>query len=382
MSDVTPFVVPQVNVNDDTVLLVRWSVPQHAAVAAGDIVCEVETSKATSEVIADRSGVLVQTVSPPARVAVGEAIGAIAPSAEAAVAYVAARAAVQPASTVATPAATPKARAAAARHGVSLDAIAQAGVRGTIKESDVERFVGGRSQRPRGGGLPAGLAKYVESIGPMPAFDAAVATALRQATERLILTTVDAECRLIAANDVIRRGLTAGRMLSLLHLTIAAVGRALPRHPRLMSVVYDGTIYQYRAVDVAFVARTPDGRLFTPVVRGANLLDVDAVAKICQSETMRVMRGEVRVSELEGACFTISHVPAGRTTRVAAIPGSGQSAVLGVSPEHPSIDTVDGAVVARPSATLTLAYDHALCDGVYAAAFLDEVIAELERPVQ
>jgi pyruvate dehydrogenase E2 component (dihydrolipoamide acetyltransferase) len=352
-------------------------------VAAGDIVCEVETSKATSEVVADRSGVLVQTISPPARVAVGGAIGAIAPSAEAAHAYAAARAAVQPASAVATTlAATPRARTAAARHGVSLDAIAQAGVRGTIKERDVERFVGGRSQRPRDGGLPAGLAKYVESAGPMPAFDAAVAAALRQTTERLILTTIDAECRLTAVHDVIRRALTAGRMLSVLHLTIAAVGRALPRHPRLMSVAYDGTIYQYRAVDVAFVARTPDGRLFTPVVRGANLLDVDAVATICQAETMRVMRGEVRVGELEGACFTISHVPVGRTTRVAAIPGSGQSAVLGVSAEHQSIDAVDGELVARPSATLTLAYDHALCDGIYAATFLAEVIADLERPVQ
>ena len=44
MDHVTPLVVPQVNVNDDTVLLVRWSVAQHGTVSAGDLVCEVETS--------------------------------------------------------------------------------------------------------------------------------------------------------------------------------------------------------------------------------------------------------------------------------------------------------------------------------------------------
>src|SRR5476649_1238014 len=91
MDQVTPLVVPQVNVNDDTVLLVRWSVAQHAQVSAGDLVCEVETSKATSEVLAGRSGVLVQTAAPPARVRIGDAIGAIGTTREAVVAYLAAQ---------------------------------------------------------------------------------------------------------------------------------------------------------------------------------------------------------------------------------------------------------------------------------------------------
>ena len=92
------------------------------------------------------------------------------------------------------------------------------------------------------------------------------------------------------------------------------------------------------------------------------------------------MRGTVKAEELEGACFTISHVPVGRTTRVAALPSFGQSAVLGVSAERQSIELVDGAVVERPLVTFTLSYDHSLCDGVYAATFLDELTSDLERP--
>jgi pyruvate/2-oxoglutarate dehydrogenase complex dihydrolipoamide acyltransferase (E2) component len=84
MDQVTPLVVPQVNVNDDTVLLVRWSVAPHARVAAGELVCEVETSKASAEVTADRAGVLVQSAAPPIRVRIGETIGAIGPTREAA----------------------------------------------------------------------------------------------------------------------------------------------------------------------------------------------------------------------------------------------------------------------------------------------------------
>jgi pyruvate dehydrogenase E2 component (dihydrolipoamide acetyltransferase) len=369
MDQVTPLVVPQVNVNDDTVLLVRWSVAPHARVAAGELVCEVETSKASAEVTADRAGVLVQSAAPPIRVRIGETIGAIGPTREAAEAYLAAAAAPAPRAEAAVNA-TPKARALAARHGVSLDAVARSGVQGTIKESDIQRLIG-----------PPGLGEYVEHAGTIPAFDAAVAANLRRSAGQLILASVDADCDLTAANALVQRGLAAGRMVSLLHLVIAAAGRVLPRFPRLTTIAYGGAFYRYRAVDLAFVARTPDGRLFTPVIRSADRLDLDAIAKACQVETLRMMRGALRAEELEGACFTISFVPVGKTTRVVALPSFGQSAILGVSAERRSVAIVDGAVVECPLVTLTLNYDHAVCDGVYAATFLAQLSAEVERPI-
>jgi pyruvate/2-oxoglutarate dehydrogenase complex dihydrolipoamide acyltransferase (E2) component len=384
MSAVTPLVVPQVNVNDETVLLVRWSVAQHGNVSAGDVVCEVETSKATSEVTADRGGVLVQAASAPVRVRIGEEIGAIGPTHEAATAYLEAKAVPKAAAADGTVRATGKAMARAAREGVSLEAVARSGVHGTIKESDVQRFLeaqGAGAQTADGElQIPPGLAKYVELAGPIPAFDAAVAANLRRSTEHLILASVDADCRLTAAHGIIQQALAGGRMLSLLHLIIAAASRVLPRFPRLMSFAYEGALYRYRAVDIAFVARTPDGRLYTPVVRSADRANLEGIAKVCQAEMLRVMRGAVTVEELEGACFTISHVPVGRTTRVMALPSFGQSAILGVSAERPAIDLVDGAAVERPLVTLTLSYDHSLCDGVYAAGFLAELTTDLERP--
>jgi pyruvate/2-oxoglutarate dehydrogenase complex dihydrolipoamide acyltransferase (E2) component len=370
MEPITILVVPQVNVNDDTVLLVRWSVAQYARVAAGDVVCEVETSKASAEVIADRGGVLVQSAVAPVRVLIGEAIGLIGPSREVVEAHLAA--AVPPEAVAeSTMNATAKARALAARHGVSLDEVAQHGVHGTIKESDVRRFIG-----------PPGLTRFVEQAGAIPAFDAAVAANLRRSTEHLILASIDADCRLTAANAVIQKALAAGRMVSVLHLLVAAAGRVLPRFPRLMSFAYEGNIYRYRSVDIAFVARTADGRLFTPVVRSVDRLDVGGIAKACQAQTLYVMRGTVAAGDLEGACFTISHVPVAGTRRVVALPSFGQSAILGVSAVRPSLDLVDGAVVEQPIVTMTLSYDHALCDGIYAATFLGDLIAELERPVE
>ena len=373
MEGVVPLVVPQVNVNDEMVRLARWSVADGATVASGDAVCDVETTKAASEVTVTAGGVLVQAAAAGAQVAVGALIGAVGPTREAASAYLASL--VSPARSLDGTGATTKAAALAAKHGVSLAAVRASGVQGTIKESDVQRFVAAAAPA-----LPAGLSKFVEREGPMPAFDAAVAANLRRSAAHLILTSVDMDCRLTAAHAVIQEAQAAGRMVSLLHLIIAVTARVLPAFSRLTSFVWEGSIYRHTVVDVAFVARSSDGRLFTPVLRGAGTMSLGEIARAAQAAALRALRGTAQAEEFEGAAFTISQVPVPGTTRVVALPSFGQSAILGVSAERTSPVVLAGAVTAVPIVTLTLNYDHALCDGVYAATFLAAVVKELEAP--
>jgi len=371
METVTPLVVPQVNVNDETVRLVRWSALDGAIVAAGDAVCDIETTKAASEMTSDAGGVLVHSASAGDQVAVGAVIGAIGPTREAAAAFLAAR--VTAARPVAGSGATPKATALAAQHGVSLDQVRAAGVQGAIKESDVRRFIDASAPA-----LPAGLAKYFVHEGALPPFDAAVAGNLRRSTQGLILTSVDMDCRLGPAHQLIKDAQASGRMVSLLHLVIAAVGRALPAFPRLTSFVWEGSLYRHTAIDIAFVARSADGKLFTPVLRAVDQLSLADIAKASQAAALRAMRGSAKAEEFEGAAFTISQVLVPGTTRVVALPSFGQSAILGVSSERTAVAWVDGAAAAQPMVTFTLSYDHALCDGVYAASFLAELVTVLE----
>lgn len=373
MEKVFPLIVPQVNVNDDTVLLARWSVADGATVAAADVVCDVETTKAASELVAGAAGVLVQSAAAGSQVRVGATIGAIAATREAAAAFLAARLD-KHRSTEGT-GATPKAIALAAQHGVSLDDVRSAGAKGAIKEADVQRFVAASATA-----LPAGLARFMEREGALPAFDAAIATNLRRSTGQLIQASVDMNCRLTAVHKVIQDAHAAGRMVSALHLVIAATGRALPSFPRLTSFAWEGSIYRHKAIDIAFVARAQDGRLFTPVLRAADRLSVDEIAKTSQAMTMRAMRGSAKAEDLEGAAFTISQIPVPGTARVLALPSFGQSAILGVSAERVAADVVDGGIAAVPIVTLTLNYDHALCDGVYAASFLGALVKDLETP--
>ena len=376
----TPFIVPRLNVNDDTVLLVKWSVPQHAVVSAGQVVCEMETSKATSEVVIGHAGVLVQTIQPPSRVAVGDEIGVVGPSAESVAAYLSARTASPAASGPVQ--ATPRASVLAEQAGVSIEEVAASGVRGTVKESDVRRYVESRGSAAAPAvsrALPAGLEAYVTPAGRLSAVETAVAASLKRSIDHLIQTSVDADCDLANAQALMQTLLASGHMVSVLHVIVAAVGRALGKHPRLMSVAHEGDVYQYRSVDVAFVARTSDGRLYTPVIRGVDKADLSLIATTAQGLSLRVMRGTLSAADLEGGCFTVSHVAVAGTTRVAALPSFGQSAVLGVSAERKALRLVNGAVVERAVVTLTLTYDHTLCDGTYAASFLADVVAAVAQ---
>ena len=61
---------PRLNQNDDAVTLTRWLALDRSQVAAGQPVAEIETEKATAELVAGAAGLLLHAVDAGARVAV------------------------------------------------------------------------------------------------------------------------------------------------------------------------------------------------------------------------------------------------------------------------------------------------------------------------
>ena len=57
-----------------------------------------------------------------------------------------------------------------------------------------------------------------------------------------------------------------------------------------------------------------------------------------------------------------------------------EAAILGMGSLKPRAVVVDGAVVARPTMTLTCAFDHRIADGAQAAAFLTDLRGLIETP--
>jgi pyruvate dehydrogenase E2 component (dihydrolipoamide acetyltransferase) len=262
-----------------------------------------------------------------------------------------------------TIAATEKARALAQARGIDLAHVPASGA--TIKEADVARVLAER------GGANKSLADDVRMIfeGKTSPRQLRMARNLHEARQAGIFTTLSYTLDLRGPQRLIATELEAGRTASLLGVLLFALGKTLPEFPRLISVLSDDDIYRYRDVDIAFAVRSPEGDLSAPVVRRVDGLAIGDVARACARLIKSAMRGKLAADDVGGACFTVSLIPTPNVESFVALPMPLQSAILAVGAERSELSLSPAGVVARPVATATVPYDHAMCDGVYVAQF-------------
>ena len=353
---------PRLNANDDSVTLTRWLAADRATVAANAPVAEIETEKATAEVVAEVGGTLLHAADAGAKVPVGAPLGYVGSSLAAA--EQARRA--QPESPDVPRsrelAATAKARALAAARGVDLGDVRASGA--TIKEQDVARHVAERGTNDAMANDPR-----LVLVGEPSAHQLRVARDLRQAAQNGVFTTLSYRLDLRGPERMIAAELSAGRAVSLLAILLWALGRTLPAFANLLSAVERGKVFRYRDIDIAFAARSPAGELHAPVVRGVDRLDLADIARECARLSKSAMRGKLDAKDVGGACFTVSLIATPHVESFVALPPPFQSAILSLGASRQEIELAAAGPVARPVATATVTYDHALCDGVLVAEF-------------
>jgi pyruvate dehydrogenase E2 component (dihydrolipoamide acetyltransferase) len=365
---------PRLNQNDDTVTLTRWLALDHSEVVAGQAVAEIETEKATAELAADAAGLLVQAVGAGVHVPVGVPLAYVGRDLAAAER---ARQAHAPASAArglpVAIAATAKARALAQARGIDLARVPASGA--TIKEADVARVLAER------GGADKSLADDERMIfeGKASPRQLRMARNLREARQAGIFTTLAYTLDLRGPQRLIASEVESGRMASLLGVVLLALGKTLPEFPRLVSVLSDDGIYRYRDIDIAFAVRSADGDLSAPVVRRVDRLAIGDVARACARLTKSAMRGKLAADDTGGACFTVSLIPTPNVESFVALPAPLQSAILAVGAERAELVLSPAGVVARPVATATVTYDHAMCDGVYVAQLCESLNLALNQ---
>jgi pyruvate/2-oxoglutarate dehydrogenase complex dihydrolipoamide acyltransferase (E2) component len=353
---------PRLNANDDSVTLTRWLVADRSAVAAGAPLAEIETEKATTEVAAGIGGVLLHAVATGDAAPVGAPlayVGATLAAAEAARDAHAPSHAVDPAR---RPAATAKAQALAAARGVDIRQVRPSG--DTVKERDVARHLGAL-------GATAGAAPDPRLVlaGKTSPHQLRVARDLRAASRAGLFTTLAFRLDLRGPERTIASELAQGRAASLLAPLLHALGRTLPDFPALLGVRDGEILYRYRDIDIAFAVRSPAGDLHAPVVRHVDRRDLADIARECARLAKSAMRGKLDARDVSGACLAVSLIAIANVESFVALPMPLQAAILAVGATRQEIALTAAGPVARPVATATVTYDHALCDGAYVAEF-------------
>jgi pyruvate dehydrogenase E2 component (dihydrolipoamide acetyltransferase) len=170
-----------------------------------------------------------------------------------------------------------------------------------------------------------------------------------------------------------------GAKLSHTDFLIAAVARALEKHP-LVNASWTGEgIRLHPEINVGIAMAVDDG-VVVAAVPGANTKKLGEIAVMRRDLTERARGGKLRPADIIGATFTISNLGMYQVDSFTAIIVSPQAAILAVGRIADRVVAVDGKPGIRPMMTLTLSCDHRVFDGARAALFLNDLASALAEP--
>ncbi|KAB7754057.1 dihydrolipoamide acetyltransferase family protein [Mycolicibacterium mucogenicum] len=167
-------------------------------------------------------------------------------------------------------------------------------------------------------------------------------------------------------------------VLTLRLLTIAL------RHHREFNATWvpaehGASVHLHESVHLGIGVATSRG-LLVPVVRDAERLSTRDLAWAVDGLIRSARDGTLKPVELHGSTFTVSNFGALGLDEGVPVINYPEAAILGMGTLKPRAVVRDGEVVARPTMTLTCAFDHRIADGAGAAAFLGELRALIEAP--
>ncbi|MBN1834631.1 MAG: 2-oxo acid dehydrogenase subunit E2 [Spirochaetales bacterium] len=420
--------------------IVKWHKSEGDAVAQSELLCEVETDKATMEYESANEGTLLKILVPDGGQAkVGEPIAIVGSEGEDITALVeearqarpeaaepagaeaaveapgaqggpaVAPAAAAPAAPAAGPAAgglkaSPLARKLAAEMGVDLGTVRGSGPGGRIVKRDLEKV--GRGGAPSAARAPraAGAAGAAGIAGPAveaaAGFGAAVLRDERVPVsgkrkviaERLVKSKFSAPHYYLRMDIAVDALLEARRRLnerlgpqgkvSLNAFLLKLVAEALKRHPQVNASWEGDSILRHGSIDLGLAVALEDG-LITPVVRDCGSKGVLAIDRELSELVEKARSNRLAPEEYSGATFTVTSLGSAGILEFTAIINPPGSAILAVGRIHKApVVGDDDQIRVQSTMIVTLSCDHRVIDGAVGAAFLGGLKRMIENPIE
>ncbi|KAG6475709.1 hypothetical protein ZIOFF_064938 [Zingiber officinale] len=406
--------------------IARWLKKEGDKVSPGDVLCEVETDKATVEMECMEEGYLAKIIHGDGskEIKVGETIaitveeeGDIEKFKDYKVSESSGPTEVQPPSEPAqskkeeVPTKTdepkaaktdkvshhehrifssPLARKLAGDNNVSLSSIKGTGPDGRILKADVEDYLASQTK-----GVPAPV-KAKESIGAQALGYVDIPNSqIRKVTaSRLLLSkqtiphyylTIDTRVdKLIELRKELNslQEVSGGKRLSINDLVIKATALALRKIPQCNSSWMNDFIRQYHNVNINVAVQTDNG-LFVPVIKDADKKGLATIAEEVKVLAQKAKENSLKPEDYEGGTFAVSNLggPFG-IKQFCAIINPPQSAILAVGSAERRVlpGSAPDQFEFGNFMSVTLSCDHRVIDGAVGAEWLRAFKNYIENP--
>ncbi len=158
---------------------------------------------------------------------------------------------------------------------------------------------------------------------------------------------------------------------------IKAVAAGLQKFPIMTGQLAGEAIQLADTINVGLAVVAPNG-LIVPVVKDAHKKNVKQLASDTKALIEKAQNQKLSLTDLEGACITVSSLGASGIESFIPIVIPGQCSILGIGQISDTCVPDNGNLLVRKLMKMTLSVDHKVANGAYAAQFLDFVKKLLE----
>lgn len=390
--------VPTVGESITEVTLVKWLKQEGDLVQRDEVLCELESEKATFELNAEEAGKLTPVAKEGDTIKIGDVVAKIdtdvavpaagsakAGSSAAAAPAAGTKAAAAPAATApaaAVPAdvkATPVAAAIIADKKVDPKSVTASGTGGKILKNDVLDALNNPGRRPG-----TDMFSRNDKREKMSNLRKTVSRRLVEAknTTAMLTTFNEVDMSAIMAirakyKDKFKEG--HGVNLGFMSFFTKAVCFALQEWPAVNAYIDGEHIIYHDYCDISIAVSAPKG-LVVPVIRNAESLSMAEIEKKVVELATKARDNKLSMEEMQGGTFTITNGGVFGSLMSTPIINIPQSAILGMHKIQDRPMAINGQVVIKPMMYLALSYDHRIIDGRESVGFLVRVKELLEAP--
>ncbi|HVF72744.1 MAG TPA: 2-oxoglutarate dehydrogenase complex dihydrolipoyllysine-residue succinyltransferase [Chthoniobacterales bacterium] len=402
--------VPAVGESISSGVVSVWHKKSGEQVSAGEPLFTLETDKVSTEINAEKDGVLKTLVAEGAEVKIGDVVATIEEGSAVA-------GNVDPGKTKETEEPAPEkpsppepssgALSPAARRIVTEEKLDSANIQGTgkggrIMKGDALAAAQNPTAAPEAKTLPpAEKAPDVhaeEKPSAPPAEDERftrrkmsplrrkIAAQLVMAQHTAAILTTFNECDMTAVQELRAKSQDAftkkhGLKLGFMSFFIKAAVEGLKAVPAINSRIEGEDFIQNHFFDIGVAVGTERG-LVVPVVRDAEKKSFADLERDIADYATKAREGKMKIEDLQGGAFTISNGGVYGSLLSTPILNPPQSGILGMHSIQKRPVALEDNVVIRPMMYLALSYDHRAVDGKEAVTFLVTVKQCIEDPAK
>lgn len=292
--------------------------------------------------------------------------------------------------------ASPRAKKLAKQLKVDIQTLAGSGPHGRIVAQDVEKAAGKTPApaAPAAAPAPAAAAPSAPAIpaaptapppvpGQVTAFNTMQQAVVRNMNASLSVPVFRVSYAITTdALDTLYKQIKP-KGVTMTGLLAKAVAVILAKHPIINASYTDAGTQYNGSINVAVAVAMPDGGLITPVLRGADQMDIYSLSRSWKDLVARSRSKQLQPEEYTTGTFTLSNLGMFGVDSFDAILPPGTGSILAIGGAKPTVVAdANGMIGVKKQMTVNITCDHRIIYGADGAAFLKDLADLIENNPQ